>query len=296
MYINKLKIIFFLSIFFFSLQGCMKEDLSNCIAESQFNIDIQFDYHGDGSGSIFGESIDNVDSYIFDKDGVLVEIINQNKGDITDYSGLHHVLPVGKYTFFNVANVKEFTTILDSDKISTARVKARHFTRQTSAPKCVDNLYSCITEVVISGNSNVQAKGTFQSSHIDIELYVKNGTDNKIPIIKVNNLPEMMNFNMSLEQSTTTYHPEMVYDNDKKAFASTFQTLRFTAQHPVEIAIESGEGILLHNVYLQKFIVENNLLPIYDKQESKIEILVEVSGTQVEISIPNWNNEDLIPN
>ena len=289
---NKLKISLLFSLFL-SFQGCMKEDLSSCIPK--YNVDIQFDYHGDGSGSLFDDVIDNVSTYIFNEDGLLVKHIIKSKEELNSGVGIREYFPVGKYSFISFANANELTDISDSDNFNAARVQARHLTRSTSVPKCIDHIYSSVTNVEVTSDDVVKREGKFQSSHINIELYVKNGTSNEIPVIKVNHLPEKMNFKMELEQRTTTYYPEMVYDQTKESFASHFQTLRFTEQHPIDIAVESHDGVLLQRLDLQAFIKENNLLDVYEKQEFKIEILVEILGTEIVISIPDWNNEDLTP-
>lgn len=296
---NKLNTFFFLSILF-SLQGCIKEDLSHCLPI--YNIDIQFDYHGDSSSlSIFDENIEQIDIYIYNNDCILVKQVVKNRDELNMYAGFREQLPVGEYTLVSIANDKEYTNISEIDNECTARIKAEHIARQTGIPACVDHIYSSVTDIIVIPGGITKKEVELRSSHINVNLYIKYGADaaskanNQSPIIQVNHLPEMMNFEMGLEQETTTYHPGVIYDQTKNMFASNFQTLRFTKQHPVNIAINDSQGMPIHTLDIQSFLKENNLLSVYDKQEASIGILIEVYDMHIKISIPDWGAEDLIP-
>ena len=297
---NKLNLTFCLTLLL-AFQGCMSEDLSNCYPT--YNIDIKFDYHGDDSiVSLFDKQINNVDTYIFSKDGKLVKHIAHDKAELNNYEGLRDILTNGHYSFISFANIKNLTHVSDSNNFAQARVQAHHLTRSLAVPRSIDHIYSCLTDVEVKPTGITQKKGEFRSAHMNIALYVKNVTlsattpDSLLPIIRVNHLPEQMNFSLGLEPQTISYHPTLQYDATKKLFASYFQTFRFTPQHPIDITIENATGELLQTVDLQSFISNNKLHAIYSKQEETIEVLIEILATGIIISIPNWGSEDLTPN
>ena len=144
---NKLNVTFFLTLLF-AFQGCMSEDLSNCFPT--YNIDIKFDYHGDDSiVSLFDKKINNVDTYIFSKDGKLVKHIAHNKEELNNYEGLRDILTNGHYSFVSIANIKDFTHVSDSNNFTQARVQAHHLTRSLAVPRSIDHIYSCLTAVEV---------------------------------------------------------------------------------------------------------------------------------------------------
>ena len=297
---KKLNITFFFTLLLV-LQGCMSEDLSNCLPA--YNLDIKFDYHGDDSiVSLFDQKINNVDTYIFSKDGLFVKHITHDKEELNNYEGIRDILTSGHYRFVSFANIKDLTDVSDSNNFAQARVQAHHLTRNLAVPRSIDHIYSYLIDVEVNPTGLTQKTVEFRSAHMNIALYVKAATltattpDSLLPIIRVNHLPEQMNFSLGLEPQTTTYHPTLQYDADKNMFASYFQTFRFTPQHPIDITIENAKGDLLQTLDLQSFITNNNLHDIYNKQEETIEILIEFLATGVTISIPNWGSEDLIPN
>ena len=289
---NNLKVAFSLFVLLF-FHGCMREDLSSCLPK--YNVDIQFDYHGDGDGSLFDDMIDSVNTYIFNDAGLIFKHIKKGKEDLNSGVGIRDQFPVGRYSIISFANAGELTYISDVDNYDLARVQARPLTRGASVAKSVDHIYSSITNIEVTSNNVIKEEGKFQSSHINLELYVKDGTTNDTPKIEVNHLPEKMNFKMEFDPGTTTYHPEMVYDKSKELYSCHFQTLRFTESYPVEIVIVSRGGTLTHKLDLQAFLKENNLLSVYEKQEFKIEILVEILNLGVVITIPDWDNEVITP-
>ena len=296
---NKLNITFFLSILF-TLHGCIAEDLSNCLPA--YNIDIKFDYHGDDSVSLFDKKIDNIDTYIFSKDGLLVNHITQNKDALNHYKGLRTVLSPGSYRFVSMANITSQTHISDSADYNRARVQARHFTRSSVAPQRIDHLYSNILDVEVLPRGITEKTGEFSSSHMNIALYVQTSTitstapDSLLPIIRVHQLPEKMNFALRLDQEVISYRSKLSYEINKEAFSSYLQTFRFTPEHPIHVTVETAKGELLHTLDLQSFIATHQLHSIYNKQEATIEILIRILGTEVSISVPNWGSEDLTPN
>ena len=57
-------------MFLASLNGCIKEDMSDCPG----NCTLKFSYVGDGTTQIFQDKIHKVDMYVFDSDGALLSL------------------------------------------------------------------------------------------------------------------------------------------------------------------------------------------------------------------------------
>ncbi len=65
-------------MFLASLNGCIKEDMSDCPG----NCTLKFSYVGDGTTQIFQDKIHKVDMYVFDSDGMLLSSHPISEADV----------------------------------------------------------------------------------------------------------------------------------------------------------------------------------------------------------------------
>ena len=80
-------------MFLASLNGCIKEDMSDCPG----NCLLEFSYVGDGTTQIFQDKIHKVDMYVFDSDGALLSSHPISEADIktraTEIEAAYRKLP-----------------------------------------------------------------------------------------------------------------------------------------------------------------------------------------------------------
>ena len=86
-------------MFLASLNGCIKEDMSDCPG----NCTLKFSYVGDGTTQIFQDKIHKVDMYVFDSDGMLLSSHPISEADVKKQSTELN-LPVGDYQIVTVGN------------------------------------------------------------------------------------------------------------------------------------------------------------------------------------------------
>ena len=85
-------------MFLASLNGCIKEDMSDCPG----NCTLKFSYVGDGTTQIFQDKIHKVDMYVFDSDGALLSSHPISEADIKTRA-TELKLPIGNYRIVTVA-------------------------------------------------------------------------------------------------------------------------------------------------------------------------------------------------
>lgn len=94
-------------MFLASLNGCIKEDMSDCPG----NCTLKFSYVGDGTTQIFQDKIHKVDMYVFDSDGMLLSSHPISEADVKKQSTELN-LPVGDYQIVTVGNTYNTEVVL----------------------------------------------------------------------------------------------------------------------------------------------------------------------------------------
>ena len=102
-------------MFLASLNGCIKEDMSDCPG----NCTLKFSYVGDGTTQIFQDKIHKVDMYVFDSDGMLLSSHPISEADVKKQSTELN-LPVGDYQIVTVGNTYN-TEVSGEQNLATAQ-------------------------------------------------------------------------------------------------------------------------------------------------------------------------------
>lgn len=133
-------------MFLASLNGCIKEDMSDCPG----NCTLKFSYVGDGTTQIFQDKIHKVDMYVFDSDGMLLSSHPISEADVKKQSTELN-LPVGDYQIVTVGNTYN-TEVSGEQNLATA---------QFCDEDCIhgeriagnDSLYYAYKEISIPGDA-----------------------------------------------------------------------------------------------------------------------------------------------
>ena len=102
-------------MFLASLNGCIKEDMSDCPG----NCLLEFSYVGDGTTQIFQDKIHKVDMYVFDSDGALLSSHPISEADIKTRA-TELKLPIGNYRIVTVGNTYH-TEVSNGQSLATAQ-------------------------------------------------------------------------------------------------------------------------------------------------------------------------------
>lgn len=151
-------------MFLASLNGCIKEDMSDCPG----NCTLKFSYVGDGTTQIFQDKIHKVDMYVFDSDGMLLSSHPISEADVKKQSTELN-LPVGDYQIVTVGNTYN-TEVSGEQNLATA---------QFCDEDCIhgeriagnDSLYYAYKEISIPGDAKqTEEKMDFASSHYKVHV------------------------------------------------------------------------------------------------------------------------------
>lgn len=290
-------------------QGCIKEDLSDCLPE--VNTELTFSYTGDDDNpTMFGRMIDRVTLFVFDKaDGQHILTKTVEKSELILFQGTKLYLPAGDYTILTWTNAFDATQIIPGT-LSTGRVHHPSYgaTPQGTIPTNDHIYYGEIQLTVpaaatLPGNTGaylVTGDIPHRSAHINIEVYTKGfgHSDDAAsrPVVEMTNLMPQYKIRMAdAAPYATSYFPAVAWDGDKKAMAARFQTLRFGEDNAIRLIVRDPATCEEKaSLDLKKYIADQ-AIAVDGVNEVTISVLFEFTDLGVSISVPDWTGGNVDP-
>ena len=274
------------------LAGCMKVDMDDC----PYNAMLTFRYYGDETSDEFAKMIDGVTLFVFSKEGRLVTTECLTAAALRAYQGINLKLEPGQYRFVCWGNAFECTEFRSENDLPFALLQHPNLAGGIQIPTH-DPLYFGSCDLDLPKNDIIMGEVCFAGAHINLEIYTKGaGSSAQVPTIEVQNLSSQYDFTMSVTDRKITCYPEVKYDPEKKAAVARMKTLRFPDDNPVLIDIKSpqdcGQSITVVN--LKAFMAANNI-HVDGIHEATVRVLVEFTDMGVNITIPDWKNEEIDP-
>ena len=282
-------------MFLASLNGCIKEDMSDCPG----NCTLKFSYVGDGTTQIFQDKIHKVDMYVFDSDGMLLSSHPISEADVKKQSTELN-LPVGDYQIVTVGNTYN-TEVSGEQNLATA---------QFCDEDCIhgeriagnDSLYYAYKEISIPGDAKqTEEKMDFASSHYKVHVEVIGVASEELttrapvwPTLSMSGLSSMTNFSNNACGSIVTYYPETENNAEKHTMLARFNIMRHTNHENVNLDLTDANGVNLAHVNLADFLAAN---PVVDltRHEALIPIRIEFKSIGAVVTVPDWYIVDVKP-
>lgn len=279
-----------------SLNGCIKEDMSDCPG----NCLLSFSYVGDGTTQIFQDKIHKVDMYVFDSNGTLLSSHPVSEADVKR-KATELNLPIGDYQIVTVGNTYH-TEVTGKDKLATAQfcdegcLKGARVTGN-------DSLYYAFKKVSILGDAeDIQETMNFASSHYKVYVEVIGTGPTEMPdshasvwpTLVMSGLPSMTDFSNKACGDIVTYYPETENNAEKHTMLARFNIMRHTNSENVVLDLIDADGENLASVNLAQFLANNPSIDL-TKQEALIPIRIEFKSVGAVITVPEWYIVDVKP-
>lgn len=279
----------------------LKDDL---ICPPEYGAALRFHYEGDsGDPLLFGEKINCVSVFVFDSRGELVKIEKAQKEDLGPGNSMTLFIDPGNYRIACWFNATDSYTIFEGYNISDYKLTNATSEYSGDPIDTDDPLYFGRADITV-GNKDIVSEDVYLSgAHIGIEIYVEGypfNASQSNPVIEVTGT--IYNYGIMMDRleydAQKLYIPYVVYDTQKKAFKSEFNTLRFDNNNNLEILVKSApllkDAADVVQINLRQFMLDNNI-SVYHKNEVKISILISFTDLGVTIGIPRWNEEEVDP-
>ena len=282
-------------MFLASLNGCIKEDMSDCPG----NCLLEFSYVGDGTTQIFQDKIHKVDMYVFDSDGALLASHPISEADIKTRA-TELKLPIGNYRIVTVGNTYH-TEVSNGQSLATAQFCDKNC---ISGERIVgnDSLYYAYKEISIPGDAQqIKEQMDFASSHYKVHVEVvgtgpvESATRTPVwPLLSMSGLSSMTGFDNKACGNIVAYYPETENNAEKHTMLARFNIMRHTNHENVNLYLTDANGVNLAHVNLADFLAAN---PVVDltRHEALIPIRIEFKSIGAVVTVPDWYIVDVKP-
>lgn len=272
------------------LSGCIGDNMDDCPPLN--NVVLHFNYPD------FPDHINRVNVGIFDGDGMYVLNQQVDKEDLENFQGAVLTLNTGEYTAVCWGNAFDDTRITCFESNSSMHDgEVSHPNHGTfSQIPTHDSLYYGKIDFAIKSRNKVDHTVDFKPAHIKVHVYVKGLAalstsllPANYPVIRLNNLDPVCDFNMLTAGESTSYYPTVTHIEKEKMVAAYCNTLRFETENPITIDVLDnaiGNNILC-TVELQKFMADNSIA-VVDGEELTIPIMILFKNGTVTVQLLKW--------
>ncbi len=288
--------------------GCIKEDLDDCP-----NVTIYFSYLADGEENVISQYMDQVDLYVFDASGNLLEKRTYSQ----DMLGSNIAVPSFKltpgvrYRVVAVGNPHDYTQVTNIESGDFTNTFIQNPNWGTSAPITThDDNYLGQKEIMIPSGHHVMHNDTIRlySSHVDVDIEVcglpSPAESSQMPVtVSIENANEQTDFNNDINLSAKgTCEPELTYDtttgvyhtNGLRIFRLDDNGVVQTTTCDQQIVVKNANGSEMARFSLYDFLKTYEQYIDVTKQEAYLPIKI-CFETSITITLPSWYIEDVVP-
>lgn len=292
-------VIFSTFLFLILLSGCIGDNMKECPAIEEDNTTLLFEY------SNFPHCIEKVNVGIFNSDGQFILEKTVDKQMLSKFQGISMHLYSGIYTAVCWGNAMDHTTIYRfSDGWDLSRGKLYHPNYVTTEKISTnDSLYYGKVVFTKEKNVDILERITFKPSHIKMKIAVIGLSNTEprtppidYPVIRINNLDAVSDFEMTTSGGPVSYYPFVHVDTDNTMGIAYCNVLRFTDDNSVTIDVlrSAGNDEILHRVLLQEFMQANNI-HVVDGQEVYISMKITFVNGNITVTLGGWGNTPVTP-
>lgn len=295
------------------LSGCIGENMDGCVPNN--NLILEFRYYGDGQTDILPENIHKVNVFIFDSENNLALQQSIDQTSLNAFKGTKLSLLPGTYRivcwgnafdkaiFEGVSSGSSFTDASVSNRTNNTVFEVENGDPLYYGPAKTSGNQTPVLSVTVPLVGTTSETVVFRCAHIKVEVYVKGFDDQSAqrqllpPVIALTNIPSHYNFEMYPFGPMVNFRNISSYltiDGTQIA-AYDFYTPLFDADTPMQLQVsKQSDGSIVTTVDLANFIAENNIT-ISEQGLTIIPILVEYKRTFVEVTLPGWIHNPVVP-
>ena len=295
------RILQFLLSFVSLALGCV-----SCLTEVEVggcnNAVVRFEYMADGAEDCFAEYISAVDYYIYDEQGKLVAASRLDRKNLENFQGFKLRLPqTGTYRVVCWGNMGGQNTASATGTLAGARVCNRE-AAGGALPGSNDPLYlgsTTFTLTDVDGRKETMLR--FHAAHITFKPYIvvagQTVTQHAAcPYeVKAGMFPAETDFEGKAAGEETLFRPSMVAFPEQDRYGGVCELPLFEEDtQAVVMVFDSKSGEKVAEVSLREYMAEHGIR-LAGKEEIVIEMLISISGTNVTIKLPVWEEDNIFP-
>ena len=293
--------------------SCVREDLEDCYSVNY----LQFSYEGDGETEIFNDKINRVELYVFDQHNRFVnskvvsdEDVARRKTQLPPLrAGNYRIICIGNTHHSRVAGLESG----DYEQMYFAHDEHHNGVQQHGD----DSLYYATKDYSIEDYATQIEYHTetarFASSHYDLLVEVvgvpeidpsvaaggkKNASraENAAGYMKMCGVTPRTDFNNKVTGSPADYELETTYDAATMTLTACTNIMRHSNHEDVNLCFYGNAAAAepLVTVNLAQFLAEHKSIDC-SKHEVLIPIRIEFRSADVNITVPDWYIEEVIP-
>lgn len=284
--------------------SCIKEDYDDCD-----NVTIAFEYLADGDRNVLSQYISIIDLYVFDADEQLVDVYHYSQGELAGEVAFR--LPAGNYQVVALGNAYERTAVTGTAGADIDNMFVTHPAWGGSGTMTGhDDIYlgSASVRVPEGDGRKSHSVVTLRSSHVDVLIEIHGlaaPQAGEIPFrLVIEQANAATNFRNVVDRNQQgTYYPEVVYDAASKCYRTDdLALLRMDNDGTLDpdlcrhiIRVEDNEGNVLVEEHLYDFLQRYADELDVTRQETLLPMSITFRPLDVEINLPVWYIEDIIP-
>ena len=307
---RKLKNIMLMLVALVLATSCIKEDYDDCD-----NVTIYFQYLADGNTDVLYRYMSKVDLYVFDEGGHILGVGHYTQDELSSFSAKPSFkLPAGgRYKVVAVGNAYDDTEVVNLNATSFDDIFIQHPAWGSGdVVTDHDHNYMGQKEFIVPGGEGVMYRDTvtLYSSHVNVSVEIHGlpaptRANEGIYQLSFENSNAQTSFNNEVNTDEKgTIYPDLLWDAANNCYRTddlalfrmdTDGDLSSTlCEHELVLTnTETGEELIRGSIYnyLQRYDEEIDVT----KQEATLPIAINFNQTNVEIKLPAWYIEDVIP-
>ncbi len=293
--------------------SCIREDLNDCYSVNY----LVFSYVGDGDAEIFGEKIDRVELFVFDGQNRLVASKVVSDEDVAQRTTQLPPLRAGEYRVVCLGN----TYSTSAAGLESGDYEGMYFANEEHHAGMQqhgeDPLYFASVDYPVEDyltQTEVHTEtALFASSHYDLLVEVvgvpeleaasiscgmsdETRAENAAGVIKMRSLTPRTDFTNKVTGGPADYELETTYDAATRILTASTNIMRHTNHGDVCMEFygnEASEDPLV-TVNLAEFLAEHSYIDC-TKHEVLIPIRIEFHSIDVNITVPDWFINEVVP-
>lgn len=256
---------------------------------------VYFSYKDDAGADLLNKYVTSATLYFYDRKGNLVDkqIVSESQIKANEGVSLKD-LPQGNYRVIVWANLGNRTNILSPGSVNGTQLKVG--STSSNVQESADALYYGSELFILSAGLNSNIVVNLNSIHVKLSIAVKGLSKTDLPQLHLSYLQSTYNFlGQPIESTSINFTPKATYDESKKSHISSINFLKPKSKlKNMVLKLSHQQLTKAINININEFIQTH--YPAVDitnlSKEINLEMLIELDGVSVILTIPDWTDTD----